>query len=93
MSGAERQKAYEARKKAAAEAQRAAVLAAYARPEGKPTKDLLKALDMYLTNLDDPAKEADRQLDRSMAERGIRELCQRYGLNPNRQVDKSRKSS
>jgi hypothetical protein len=80
MSGAERQRAYEKRLREEAERQRKAALAAYAQPEGKPTKDVLAALGMYLDNLDDPAKEADRDLDRGSAVRAIRELCKRYGL-------------
>lgn len=82
MTSAERQRACRQRQQAAAKARRTAVLAAYAHPEGKPTKDLLEALGMYMANLEDPRKLADRDLDRKSAWRAIRELCVRCGIKP-----------
>ena len=73
LTPAEKQRAYRER-------QWQAMNAAYASPEGKPTKAVLAALSRYLENLDDPAKEADRELDRNSAARAIRELTKRYGL-------------
>jgi hypothetical protein len=86
MSGAERQRAYEKR-------QQEATMLAYGKPQGQPTRAILAALDRQLAQLGDPSKAAQHNALRDMAERGMRELCQRYGLNPNRQADKSRKSS
>ncbi len=82
MTGAERQRACRQRVQAAAEAQRAATMAAYARPEGKPTEDVLAALGMYLANLEDLSKAADRETDRKSAWRAICELCVRCGIKP-----------
>jgi hypothetical protein len=82
MTSAERQRASRQRRQAAAEAQRTATLAAYARPEGKPTKDVLAALGMYMDNLNDPAKAVGRDTDRESAWRAICELCSRCGIKP-----------
>ena len=86
LTGAERQRAYEKR-------QRDAVMTAYGKPQGQPTNAILAALGRQLKQLDDSGKADQHKALRYMAERGMRELCQRYGLNPNRQADKSRKSS
>lgn len=76
MTPAERQAAYRKRQ------WRAQLEAEAGKPEGQPTRALLAALGLLLGNLDDPEKAALHDSQRWAAERAIRELCERYGLEP-----------
>lgn len=87
MTHAERQTAYRKR-------QREAVMTAYGKPAGQPTAAILGALSRLLAQLDDPGKANQHDTVRFMAQQGMRELCQRYGLHPESSpVTKARKSS
>lgn len=74
MTHAERQTAYRKR-------QREAVMTAYGKPAGQPTAAILGALGRLLAQLDDPERAADHTTVRYMAQQGMQELCQRYGLH------------
>lgn len=65
---------------------------AYGQPKGQPTAAILRALDRLLKQLDAAGKADQHKAVRYLAEQGMRELCQRYGLNPNRQADISKAS-
>lgn len=87
MTHAERQTAYRKR-------QQEAVMLAYGRPQGQPTAAILAALGRQLAQLDDPSKVDQHDTLRYMAQQGMRELCQRYGLPPeSSQVTKASKPS
>jgi hypothetical protein len=57
-------------------------MAAYGNPKGKPTKDVLHALERQLAQLDDPAEADMHATLRRMAEQALRELGTRYKLKP-----------
>ena len=87
MTHAERQTAYRKR-------QQEAVMTAYGKPQGQPTAAILAALGRQLAQLDDPSGADMHNALRDMAERGMRELCHRYGLHlKSSPVTKLRKSS
>lgn len=75
MTGPERNRLYRKR-------QRDAVMTAYGKPAGQRTAVILKALARQLAQLDDSNKTDQHDALRYMAEAGMRELCQRYGLHP-----------
>jgi hypothetical protein len=75
MTGAERQSALRRR-------QREGEMAAYGNPRGKPTKDVLHALERQLAQLDDPAKAESHETLRHMVGLALGELCRRYKVKP-----------
>ena len=75
MTGAERQAALRRRL-------REGEMAAYGNPKGKPTRDVLHALERQLEQLDDPGKADMHEALRDMASRALGELCRRYKVKP-----------
>jgi hypothetical protein len=57
-------------------------LAAYGNPKGKPTKDVLHALERQLAQLDDPAQATWHEGLRRMVGLALGELCSRYKVKP-----------
>lgn len=56
-------------------------MTAYGKPIGQPTAAILAALGRLLAQLDDPGKADQHDTVRHMAQQGMQELCQRYGLH------------